>query len=453
MKVADLYPLTPLQEGMLFHALHDGAYVERLSARVHGLDVEHFRAAWRTVVAAHPALRTAFAWKGSERPLQAVMDDVRVEVATEPGPEPEFALDRAPLMRLALTDHGDGSDTFVWTHHHLLLDGWSVAHVLADVERAYHGRPLPARRPFREFVEWSARRPFAAGFWTEALAGFEEPTTLPFGARAGGGPHATLRTTLACGVAAAARRLRASAGSLVQSAWALVLARHSGVDDVLFGAVVSGRSPELPGADDIVGLLINTLPVRVRVDPEARVADWVRARHAEDARLRDLESTALIDVQRLTTVAPLFETLFVYESYPHADRSGLAIAGLPTTDLRIDERSNVPLTVAVIAGEPLRLGITYDTAAFDAAQIRALAEEFEAALAGLAGDPAARVGGLGRTLAPAPGPTLAFPDATVHACFEARGGPPAGRGRGPLRGRVADLTGSWSGARTASRTG
>ena len=408
MKVVDLYPLTPLQEGMLFHVLRDDVYLEQLIARLSSVDMDAFRAAWSEVVRVHPALRTAFAWQSGERPLQAVMDTVdvpftmldRIDVDAflMADRKQGFALDRAPLMRLALIGLGDGSYRFVWTFHHLLLDGWSMRLVLADLERAYAGCELAVPRPFREFVEWSGRRAFPGEFWREELAGFAAPTPLPFGARAAMvGPSDTFRDVLPEGLAAAlsrqARRLRVTIGSIVQSAWALLLARHGGVDDVLFGVTVSGRPAELAGVEQMVGLLANTLPVRVRVEFDARVGEWLQREHRHSSRLREFEHSPLVDVQRCSNIkapVPLFESLFVFENYPGVGRQG--IAGLQANDLRLEEHSNLPLTIAVIAAEPLRLGISYDVDVFDGNSVRRLAAQFVAVLEGLAGDPGRCVG-------------------------------------------------------------
>ena len=408
MKIADLYPLTPLQEGILFHALRDGAYVEQLTARLSGIDVDAFRAAWREVVRAHPVLRTAFAWQSGERPLQAVMDTVDVPFVIsgrvdanaflEADRKLGFALDKAPLMRLALTGLGDGSYQFVWTFHHLLLDGWSTKLVLADLERAYAGQELAPPRPYREFVEWCRCQTFPGAFWRDELSGFAAPTPLPFGGGEGvAGPHATFRDDLPEGLTAAlsrqARQLRVTTATIMQSAWALLLARHSGLSDVLFGVTVSGRPVELAGVERMVGLLANTLPVRVCVSPDARIGEWLQGEHQHFARLREVEQSPLPEVQRCSGVAaptPLFDSLFAFENYPGVGSP--SIAGLQTDGLRMEEQSNLPLTIAVIAAEPLRLGITYDTGVFTDTVVRRLAGQFVAVLEGLAGDPGCRVG-------------------------------------------------------------
>ena len=249
----DLYPLTPLQQGMLFHTLHhsdagDDVYVECFRRRFDALDVDRFRRAWKAVMRAHPVLRTAFLWEETDHPLQAVLAEVPVPLAVVDRaevPRP-FTLEAAPLMRIELVDLGCGAYEFIWTYHHLLLDGWSAALVLADLERAYAGQELSAPRPFHDFVSWLARRDTSREheFWRQELRGFTAPTPLPFGARVNAeGSHASLRFELPGSLTAAladlARRRRITLASIARSAWALLLSRHNGTDDVVFGVTVA----------------------------------------------------------------------------------------------------------------------------------------------------------------------------------------------------------------------
>ena len=408
--IEDIYPLTPLQQGMLFHTVRDpntGVYIEQFTARLAGLDIERFREAWQTVLATHAVLRSAFIWEEASRPLQAVLADVALPFEVVDGDVSAllaaevacgFSLDRPPLMRLALTGLGDGSYQFVWTFHHLLLDGWSVALVLDDVDRAYAGWKLRAPRPFRDYVSWLAGRDTARDlrFWREELDGFTAATPLPFGARPNAPErHETFRTAVPAQLASAlgevARARRITVGSIVQCAWALMLARHSGQDDVVFGVTVSGRPADLPGVESMVGLFINTLPARIRVDPHARVGEWLEAQHRRLARLHDVEQSALPEIQRCAP-APLFHSLVLLpnassrEDPRRADNRALVWedAGFA------HERTNFPLTVSYAPGA--RLTFNHDTAAIDSASVRRLAGQFVAVLEGLAGDPGCRVG-------------------------------------------------------------
>ena len=408
--IEDIYPLTPLQQGMLFHTVRDthaGVYVEQFTARLAGLDVGRFRAAWQLVLGTHPVLRSAFLWEEANRPLQAVLADVKLPFEVLDGDVEEFmaaevargfSLDRPPLMRLALIGLGDGSYQFVWTFHHLLLDGWSVALVLDDVDRAYSGERLRAPRPFRDFVSWLADRDTARDheFWHEELEGFTAATPLPFGATPyASGRHEIFRTSvparLATALADAARTHRTTPGSIVQSAWALVLAKHGGHDDVVFGVTVSGRPPDLVGVEAMVGLFINTLPVRIRVDPLAQIAEWLQTQHRRLARLREVEHSALTQIQRYAPV-PFFHSLVLLPNVSsREDPRAVGLRALVWQDAAfVHERTNLPLTVSYTPGA--RLTINHDTAVFDGNSVRRLAAQFVAVLEGLAGDPGRCVG-------------------------------------------------------------
>ena len=277
--IEDIYPLTPLQQGMLFHAVRDGdehVYLERFRRTYDHLHVDRYLAAWRQVVALHPALRTAFLWEESEQPVQVVLApdaaDLEIEIVAREGPTAALPLHAAPLMRVELVALGGDRYELVWTYRHLILDGWSAALVLQDVERAYRGGALTEPPPFREFVLALGRidQSGEATFWRQYPPGFRPPTPLPFapppphvGARGTGRPPPPGgRPPPAGGVA---RDRRVTVSSCAIAAWALVLARHAGTTDVVFGVATSGRSLDVGGIDRGVGLAMNAGPMRVAV--------------------------------------------------------------------------------------------------------------------------------------------------------------------------------------------
>jgi amino acid adenylation domain-containing protein len=444
MRVVDLYPLTPLQQGILFHSIDGASYVEQVSARLHGVDVDRMRGAWHAVAAAHPVFRTAFSWRSHDEPMQAVVDEIDVPFEVVATTEVDrflladrqrgLDLDRAPAMRVTLLDLGDGAHQLVWTYHHLLLDGWSTTTVLEDLSRAYAGRQLIDRPSFSTYVRWLRDQPFDRDHWTAELGDVEAATPLPFGARSTGpAAHAVHAWELdergSSALVELARRLRVTASSVLECAWALVLARHADVDDVVFGTTVAGRSPGLEGIDDIVGLVMNTLAVRVQIDPGRTASSWIRTHFQRSIGRHGREQASLVEVQRCTRVrppAPLCSTLFAYESYPGSDRKGSQIAGLPTSEVRVIEQGNVPLTFAAIPGDRLRFGLTYDTATFSATQVAQLASSIDAVIRSVIDKPEGRVGQI--SLDPSPDPRLRgsepAPSADaapcVHEAFEAQ---------------------------------
>ncbi|HEY4592040.1 MAG TPA: condensation domain-containing protein, partial [Thermoanaerobaculia bacterium] len=326
--VEDLYPLAPMQEGLLFHGLYAGAgadlYFEQLTAELEGdLDETAFAAAWRRVVERHTALRTGFLSHGVERPLQLVRRAAEVPWASEDWrglapPEVEarwgellaadrargFDLSRPPLLRLALARTGERTRRLVWSSHHILLDGWCFPLLLNEVFTLYGSAAaaLPPARPYRDYVAWLRGRDEAEalGRWRRRLEGFTAPTPVPFdlpgalGRAQGGRPEdyfereAALPARLLEGLA---QRLRVTLNTVVQGAWALLLSRYAQESDVVFGAVVSGRPAELPGVESMVGLFINTVPVRVEVPEDEPASAWLPRLQADQLELRQHEWT------------------------------------------------------------------------------------------------------------------------------------------------------------------
>ncbi|HEX5727322.1 MAG TPA: amino acid adenylation domain-containing protein, partial [Longimicrobiaceae bacterium] len=420
--VEDVYPLTPLQEGILFHALEregTGAYVVAERYPLHGSgDGEALAEAFRALVAHHPVLRTAFAWRGLERPLQVVLRSVDLPVDVldwrdlSPGVVEEkiagwkaaerargFAPDRAPLTRLALARTGEQRWEMLWSLHHLVSDGWSLPRLLEDLAELFRasgeGREpqLARRRPFRDHVALlGARDPAAAeAFWRRELEDFAGATPLP-PAPAPGRIPSTFAEARRILPRDAAERLRAKAAAagvtlptLFQGALALLLARYTGEDDVAFGNVVSGRPPELEGAEEMVGMMIATLPVRARVPSMEPAAEWLRALQARQAEARQHDHAPLVEMRRWAGVEggrDLFEALFVFENYPGpplgAGGEGpsaeeLAAAGLAweAEGSEPAELTSAPVTLAV-APTPIgtKLRLTYDAGRFAPAAMR-----------------------------------------------------------------------------------
>jgi len=428
--VDDLYPLSPLQEGMLFHAASEGerqAYLVQLARRLEGsLDEERFRRAWDEVVARHPALRTSFVWRGLPRPLQRVEPAAEVPWRVEdwsglPGPEQEAALERylgedrargfvlqeAPLLRCALFRLGGGAWWFVWTLHHLLTDGWSTFRVENEALRLYRawaaGRPveLGRARPYRDYIAWLRRQDpeQARAYWSRVLAGFSAPT--PLGVDRPAGPGAGARYAQAAAVLPAARtqrleqaarRRQVTLNTLLQGAWGLLLSRYGGSEDVVFGATVSGRPAELEGVEEMVGVFINTLPVRVRVHGGARAGAWLAGLQRAQAEAREHEHAPLVQVQGWSEVprgTPLFESLFVFENFPAERAEGEGDGGVRVTASRVADWATYPLTLVAAPGRELWLGLRYDEDRFDAATAGRMLRHLEWVLEALAeeGDP------------------------------------------------------------------
>ncbi|HVR11270.1 MAG TPA: condensation domain-containing protein, partial [Thermoanaerobaculia bacterium] len=430
-RIEDLYPLSPLQEGILFHCLSapgGGFYVEQVSCRLGGeLDAEALAAAWRRVVARHPVLRTALRWRELPRPLQAVLSEAEVELELLdwrhlPASEQEwrwhlllradrrrgFDLERAPLMRWTLVRTGQEQHRFLWTHHHVLLDGWSYGAVVGEFLACYEGlrsgaEPrLQERPPFRDYIVWRERQDgaLARAHWARRLLGLSRPTPVP-GQREPGARAALWRSSTAwldrqatAALQSWARRHQLTLNTLLQGAWAMLLggpAKAAGDDSVLFGTTIAGRPPELAGVEAMVGLLIDTLPVRVDLgSPAQPLIPWLRRLQREQAELRHHGYASLVEIQGASAIPrglPLFTSLLIFENYPRdaaLRQPGGPLARLLLDEQRVAGQMSYPLTLYGLPGEELALRIDHDGARFEPGAIERLLRGLVQLLRGMA---------------------------------------------------------------------
>ena len=433
--VEDIYPLTPNQQGLLFHTLYaptSGVYLEQFGHELEGhFNVAAFKRAWQEVVNRHPVLRSAFIWEGVDEPLQVVRKEVEVpwEIQDWRGSTSveqdrkvkrfladdlarNFELSQAPLLRLGLFRMADDRYHFVCTFHHLLLDGWSLPRVFGEVRRFYDAFrndkaiQLPRPRPYREFIAWLQRQDLskAESFWRAALKGFETPTPLgldwPVGARTGQGvdyegQQRQLSETTSERLQDLARSKRLTVGTLIQGVWTLLLSRYSGKSDVVIGITSSGRPADLKGVESMVGHFVNTLPVRVRVSGQARLLPWLQDLQSQLVELRHYEYSPLSDIQRWSDVprgTPLFESTFAYENYPADAWGGSEEEGnLKVRSVSLFERTSYPISVMAFPTRPMTLRILYETSRFDDETVRRILAHFETTLDAIVADPDQRI--------------------------------------------------------------
>jgi len=425
----DIYPLSPMQQGILFHSLYApdrSTYVNQMVATLTSPDIAKLAAAFDRVVPKHDILRTSF-WHDADVPLQIVHRQARLAIVTldwrgtqaqqnrfdewlETDRAQGFDLASAPLMRVALIRLSDDEWRLVWTRHHLLLDGWSTARLFAEVLRDYASerRALTfgnaSRLRYRDFIAWLDARDHEAdkAFWLQRLAQFDEPTLVAPAAVVSSesvAPHDTWRAqldTLATSkLTALARTLKLTVNTLVQGAWALALQRMTNHTTVAFGATVAGRPDALPDVDAVAGLFINTLPVIATPAPQRRIADWLAQLQRDNAASAEHAHTPLFDIQRWTGQggAAMFDTLVVFENYP-VDPAWSANdeRALRMSDIRSIESTDLAVTLVVQMGEALTIDYGYDTARIDAARVQALHRAFAACIEAFIDDADARLG-------------------------------------------------------------
>ncbi|MBT2676519.1 amino acid adenylation domain-containing protein, partial [Streptomyces sp. ISL-14] len=415
-RIADVLPLSPAQEGLLFHALHDpdrpDPYLVQARFRIApGITAEAVRAGVTALLERHPNLRARFRHEHVDRPVQVIPRSVKVPWAetdctgrTPDETEAEFArlmaedrgrrfdLARRPLVRATLVRHDAGADLLL-TLHHILLDGWSLPLLARDLEALTTGTAaLPPAVPFKQYLVWlngqdGAR---AQAAWREALDGLSRPALLPSAEPDGpDGAEDTVDVELTPELTAAITRRAADAGvtvnTVAQTAWALVLARLTGADDLVFGAVVSGRPHDLPGVERMVGLFINTLPVRIRLRSGEGVDELLVRVQSEQLRLAPYHHVRLSRVQRAAGAGELFDTVLAFENFPRAQGPAAAVELVETRDA-----THYPVTVAVVAGERMLLRISCRQGISAATVGARLARAFEA-LTSAHGTPADRL--------------------------------------------------------------
>jgi hypothetical protein len=423
--VEDFYPLSPAQKGILFDALYSPntrVYFQQVRYRINGpLNVPAFVRAWEKVIERHPSLRTAFFWEGFREPIQAVSRQVTLpleqrdwrglsaaeqqtflEEVLSADRAQGFDLLRAPLMRFALLRLADETHSFIWSCHHILLDGWSMYVISQEVGALYHafneGRGLELGPPpsYRDYILWLSRQnpTTAEAFWRQSLKGFSGgvslvtppwSTSVPDQEEGYSEQQMPLSIATTRALNSLGRQHRLTMNTLVQGAWALLLSYYSGQRDIVFGVVVSGRPPELAHVEAIVGLFVNTLPMRARVTPGEILRDWLKGLQERQMEMQSYEYSPLFDIQQWSEVArgeSLFDSIFAFENFPTAfsrnDEKGEM--GLDITVEASFERTSYPITVMASPGPPLTIRILYDSRRVDTSAVERMLARLQSLL-------------------------------------------------------------------------
>ena len=399
--VPDWYPLSPVQQGMLFHWLldrHSGTDIEQIVGDLHEpIDPPRFAAAWQAAVDHFSVLRTTFAWEGLATPLQAIEPSARLEFTVHDlraGSPPErerrvrefldsdrragVDLTCAPAMRVTLFRVEDEHFRMVWTFHHIMLDGRAFEVILNDVFATYAGARthIQTDAPYREFIEWTTRQDTAAAraFWRARLAGFRKPIPLPAAARGASSAEGFVPNDLSMSLESSQRlreladREGLSLNTLVLGAWALLLSQHSAMTDIVFGATKTTRRGSIPGAESMVGMFLATIPVRIRVDPSMTVSAWLRRVRTDWVALHGHEHLPLVDIQAVSEVSAssaLFDSLVMFDT-AQLDVTLRAQGGeWATRRFRTYEQTGFPLTLLAYGDESLALRLEHDASRMD----------------------------------------------------------------------------------------
>ena len=434
-EVSAVYPLSPLQEGMLFHKLVDSEsamFINQFGFKIVGsLDVDRFHHSWNEVLARHDALRARFVSRGVDRPAQVVLRQVELPLhhedlrgLDEDAQDLQIAqfrqTDRAngfdlagePLIRIAVFQCADLEYQLVLSFHHILFDGWCMVPMFMEMIAIYRSLAsgdsavLPETRPYGDYVRWLQSQDIDAStlYWQDYLQGFVRPTGLPRENGNGGSRGRQILTveiseeqTRALNQLLADERITLS--SLLRVAWAAVLGKQCGSDDVVFGVLVSGRPAALAGIEEMVGMFINTVPLRIRMDSGAQCVELARRLQSEWLGAESHHYLSLADVQAVSEPgAELLDHVLVIENYPlaeglpHIERE---LSGLfSIRDVDFVDQANYPLMIEAHPGDRLQILISFDLDVFRPNLIAEVCDQLETVLNALCETPGIRVGDL-----------------------------------------------------------
>ena len=425
--IESIYPLSPTQQGMFFHTLYEpesGVYLEQFCLRLSGnIHIAVLQQACLRVMKRHPVLRTLVVWEKQEKPLQVVCKDVelpwhnydwrslsleeqqeQLEVFLQADRIQGFVLDKAPLIRFSLIQIADDIYEFVWSFHHLLIDGWSWSILCKEVFAFYNALLkgkylyLNTPRPYRDYINWLQQQDLRAAeiFWQQQLQGFTNPTRLQLNRdevqilpqpKTYHEQQCCLSATITAALQSQAQQYHLTLSTFVQAAWALLLSRYTDESEVLFGATVSGRPPTLSGVESMVGLFINTLPVRVKIPTAKPLWQWLRQLQTQQVERSQYSWCPLVEIQAISEIPqelPLFESIVVFENYPHDTSLSNPGGSIQITKRRVIEQTNYPLTVIAVPGQELSLRILYDGSRFDGETIKRMMGHLVTLLEGMA---------------------------------------------------------------------
>ncbi|MCW8930409.1 MAG: amino acid adenylation domain-containing protein, partial [Gammaproteobacteria bacterium] len=420
--MTDIYPLSPLQEGMLFHSLYqqsEEVYIEQMQMSLRGdLNIDAFEQAWNQVIKNHTILRTGFFSQKGLSPLQVVLNESHCPVIMtdvkhwsesdinqffENDRKQGFDLNTPPLMRLNLLRHKSEHYTFVWTSHHILADGWSFPLIIQEVMENYEllvsqkmmpGQSLAIQEnsvdEYKHFIHYLKKQDSVAEaqYWKHYLNDISGATELPFASHHYDSKNTGRNKLLALELSQTKTRklndltqqYRITINTLIQGLWAILLSKYSGETDILYGMTVSGRPSEIPGVEQKVGLYINSLPIKIQVKPEQSIGDWFFDIQQQQIEHQKYHHSGLNDIQAWTDIPAeqLFNQLFVFENYPVSDAISENKLSLNISDVTLVEKTNYPLTITTSVTERLKVEFGFNTNVYpDTAVIETIAEHFD----------------------------------------------------------------------------
>ncbi|HEX8376315.1 MAG TPA: amino acid adenylation domain-containing protein, partial [Pedobacter sp.] len=418
--IEDIYPLSALQEGMLFHGLYStesGAYISQFTLDLYKVDLSNFEKSWKHVLQSHNIFRSAFYHKAFGIPVQCVYRQVDLEIVSfdysnlteeekilaieqylNTDSSRGFDFEKAPLTRFAMIRLTSEKYKMIWTTHHMIFDGWSLPVLVEEFFNNYQlldtGREIPEKKvdDYGEYIHYLQQIDKAEQekYWRTYLAGIEKSTQLPFiknltGRTKGVGSYQSLAiqpdATMISKIKSYTQKNHITLNTLMQGVWAWLLHRYTGSSDVVFGIIVSGRPDEIPQVEQRVGLYVNTLPLRVSIADNEPLDIWLTKLQADQLRSREFQYTALPDIQQWSGLSgELFDSLLVFENYPVNQLITSKEWVLQVSDVQMREQTNYPLTILITNSEQLAIHFNYNSDILETPYVEAIKEQFEQAL-------------------------------------------------------------------------
>ncbi|MEM8721270.1 MAG: condensation domain-containing protein [Cyanobacteria bacterium P01_G01_bin.39] len=432
--IQDIYELSPIQQGILFHCIFDPEsefyLVQKTFTLSKNFNLINFERAWQEVVARHTSLRTGFYWEDAYKPLQVVYKQVKVPLeqqdwrglnSAEQQQQLESFLERDRqqgidlsqecLMRLTLFRLSDYSYKFIWLSHFLNMDGWSEMLVLNDFIQLYEAfcsgkeAPLEVDSSYKKYIAWLQQQDLSKAkvFWQHTLKGLKAPTLLSnwyvdhFSSQEEeyALQRIFLSETKTAAIMSFSRQHQLTLNTIIQGAWAWLLSRYSGEKKVLYGCATFGRPLDLVGVDSIVGTFVNSLPIWVEVDDQQPLLSWLKQLQVQIAEIRQYEYIPLVEIQKCTEIPqnmPLFESLITFEKVPLMSSS--VLGGQAELEITLNDiwyKTNYPLNLVVYPAEKLILEIAHHCHLFDAATVTGMLQHLEKLLQDMVTNPEVRL--------------------------------------------------------------
>ncbi len=403
-----IYPLSPLQKGILFDSLYAPdtlSYFVQIHFNLKNINLDWFKQAWLTVQQRHPVLRTLFVWEDQKQPLQVVLKQVelnwhvmdwqadkeqseKLSKFLEEDKKIGFKLNKAPLMRFNIIQLDAEKIHFIWSHHHIILDGWSFPIILQEVLTIYQilsqnqTPSLPVSPPFKGYIQWIQKRDIerAKAYWIKALGGVVAPTPLMINQKTNKlafykEQHFDFKNNIKDKLQIFSREQRITLNTLAQASWALLLSAYSRHQDIVFGGMVSGRPAELQKVEIMVGLFANTIPVRVKINYQQIIKNWLQQLQSEQVEREEYSYQSLADIQQWCQISHLFDSVVVTENFPLDASLTNKQQALCIENFQFSEHANTPLILIFsLHQNNLSIRIIYDENQFITNDIQRLFE-------------------------------------------------------------------------------